>query len=344
MGSPFAWTPELDELFEKSKEVIVDKVTEGIRLFDPNLTMCLATDFSGKGVGFLMLQKTCSCASRVPTCCPEGWRVCLVGSRFLHDAENRYASIEGECLAVVYGLQKCKYFLMGCSDLVIGTDHKPVTSILNDRCLADIENRRLRNLKEKTLSFKFTIHHVPARKNLGPDAASRYPVGQEDRMRIPGEPPEADYSTKDTRHSIVDNLASIEMTDSDGDTDILAAVANSIEELSEAHSHGCCACSTSSAYNVVSWEDIRIACREDSEMQDLVQTIISGFPEDARKLPSHTRQYNTYKDSLYVMGDVVMLGDRVVVPKILRPQILHLLHAAHQGVDRMKARSADMVF
>ena len=56
--TPFAWTPELDELFEKSKEVIVDKVTEGIRLFDPNLTTCLATDLSGKVVGFRMLQKT----------------------------------------------------------------------------------------------------------------------------------------------------------------------------------------------------------------------------------------------------------------------------------------------
>ena len=124
-------------------------------------------------------------------------------------------------------------------------------------------------------------------------------------MRIPGEPPETEYSTRYTRHSIVDNLASIDMTDSDGDTDIFAAVVNSIEELYEAHSHGCCACSTTSAYNLYSWEDIRMACRE-----DLVQTVITGFPEDTKKLPSHTRQYNTYKDSLYVMGDVVMLGDR----------------------------------
>ena len=157
----FEWTQELDELFKKSKEVIVDRVSEGIKLFDPRLTTCLATDFSGKGVGFLMLQKTCACPSQVPTCCPEGWRVCLVGSRFLHDAEIRYAPIEGECLAVVYGLHKCKYFVLGCQDLVVATDHKPLINILNDRYLGDIDNKRLMKLKEKTLEFQFTIKHVP---------------------------------------------------------------------------------------------------------------------------------------------------------------------------------------
>jgi hypothetical protein len=93
--APFEWTPVLDALFEKSKEVIVDKIIEGAKLFDPKLTTCLATDFSVKGVGFLLLQKTCTCPSKLP----KGWRVCLVGSRFFHDAENRYAPIEGKCLA-----------------------------------------------------------------------------------------------------------------------------------------------------------------------------------------------------------------------------------------------------
>ena len=39
-----------------------------------------------------------------------------------------------------------------------------------------------------------------------------------------------------------------------------------------------------------------------------------------------------------------MLGDRVVVALVLRPRVLHLLHAAHQGIDRMKARAADVVY
>ena len=148
----FEWTEELDKLFVKSKQAIVDKIIEGVHLFDPTLPTCLATDFSGLGVGFFLLQKACSCDSRLPTCCPTGWRLCLVGSRFLHPAETRYAPIEGEALAVAYGLHQSRYFVLGCKDLIVATDHKPLLHVLNDRSLSDIQNRRLQNLKEKTLS------------------------------------------------------------------------------------------------------------------------------------------------------------------------------------------------
>ena len=177
----FLWTEQLDRAFQLSKETIIAKITSGVELFDTNLPTCLATDFSATGIGFFLLQKTCTCQSKVPTCCVDGWRLCLVGSRFLHDAETRYASIEGEALAVAYALHQCRYFILGCKDLTVATDHKPLLNILNDRSLADIGNRRLQNLKEKTLSYHFTIAHVPGRKQLGADAASRYPVGDPER-------------------------------------------------------------------------------------------------------------------------------------------------------------------
>ena len=100
----FEWTEELDKAFQLSKESIVNKIREGVELFDINLPTCLATDFSATGVGYFLMQKVCGCNSKVPTCCADGWRLCLVGSRFLHDAETRYAPIEGEALAVAYAL------------------------------------------------------------------------------------------------------------------------------------------------------------------------------------------------------------------------------------------------
>ena len=210
----FQWSDELDRLFEKAKVAIVDKVEEGVRLFDQNLPTSLATDFSGKGIGFFLLQKTCDCQSKLPTCCAGGWRVCLIGSRFLHDAEQRYAPIEGEALAIVYGLHQCRYFIQGCPNLSIITDHKPLLHVFNDRSLADMENRRLQNLKEKTLSFKFDIVHIPGKEHKGPDAASRYPVGPPERLVLPGEPPEADIGQsiykRETRHRLLDNLATVE--------------------------------------------------------------------------------------------------------------------------------------
>ena len=137
----FNWTEELDEKFLLSKKAILENITKGVALYDPNLPTCLGTDFSGQGIGFLLQQKICKCQGRKPTCCPDGWRLCLVGSRFLHDAETRYAPIEGEALAVAYGLHQTRYYVLGCPDLTVATDHKLLINILNDRSLADIANR-----------------------------------------------------------------------------------------------------------------------------------------------------------------------------------------------------------
>ena len=188
----FQWTDELDRLFHESKEIILKKMKEGVHLFDPSRPTCLATDWSVDGMGFFLMQKYCQCLRKTPACCQNGWKLCLVGSRFTHPAESRYAPIEGETLAVVYTLHQTSYYVLGCKDLIIATDHKPLLQILNDRSLTDITNQRLLNLKEKTLGYRFTVVHVPGRKNLGPDAASRHPAGVPECLPLPGEALDAD--------------------------------------------------------------------------------------------------------------------------------------------------------
>ena len=42
----------------------------------------------------------------------------------------------------------------------------------------------LLNLKEKTLSFRFKITHVPGRKYNAPDATSRYPTGPKQTSKL----------------------------------------------------------------------------------------------------------------------------------------------------------------
>ena len=58
-------------------------------------------------------------------------------------------------------LDKARYFELGCEDLTVAVDHKPLLKILGDRSLEDLPNTRLRKLKEKTLRyiFKITITH-----------------------------------------------------------------------------------------------------------------------------------------------------------------------------------------
>ena len=150
-GTKFTWNNSLNQLFEESKCAIVSEIEEDIRIFNPSKPTCLATDWAKTGVGFWLFQKCCNCPSYKPFCCHDGWRIILVGSRFTHPAESRYAAIEGEVLAVVYGLNSTSIFLLGCENLTVTVDHKSLTKVFQDRALEDINNSNLCNLKENSL-------------------------------------------------------------------------------------------------------------------------------------------------------------------------------------------------
>ena len=178
----FAWTEELERAFKKSKEKIIREMENGVEIFDKSRHTCIATDWSKSGIGYWLLQKHCSCTNITPICCATGWKTSLVGSRFTHDAETRYAPVEGEALAVAEALNKARYFVLGCDKLTIAVDHKPLLKIFGDRSLEDIPNPRLRNLKEKTLAFKFTMIHVPGIRHKAADAISRNPASPASKL------------------------------------------------------------------------------------------------------------------------------------------------------------------
>ena len=307
-SAKFQWNEELESIFETSKETIVQEIKEGVRLFEPSRPTCLITDWSVTGIGYLLMQKYCECPGRTPVCCREGWRLCLVGSRFTNGAESRYAPIEGETLAVVYALHQTRYYIQGCTDLTIATDHKPLLGILNDRALTEISNRRLLNLKEKTFGYSFKIIHISGKKNLGADAASRYPSAHPD-----------DVDTVDI-----------------------------MEEASDIADDGATRMATShtlySLTNMVTWDMVREASASDPILRRLQCLTQDGFPSDCRKLSADLRPYHRISGSLCVVDGVLLTGDRIVVPETLRQEILMSLHAAHQGVSAMCARAADSVY
>ena len=173
----FYWDHHLDKAFEVSKEAIVTAIQKGVQIFELDKPVCLRPDWSCKGIGYVLLQKHCECLATLPDCCPDGWKVVLAGSRFLSDTESRYAAVEGEALAIVYGLEQTRYFTQGCSNLLVVTDHKPLVKVFGDRTLDEITNTRLFRLKQRTLQWRFKIAYKPGKTNLAADATSRHPWG-----------------------------------------------------------------------------------------------------------------------------------------------------------------------
>ena len=163
----FYWDENLSEIFERSKKLLIDMVKDGIRTFDVLRGTCLQTDWSRDGIGYLLLQRYCQCKDDPPVCCPEGWKLVFAGSRFLTPTESRYSPTEGEALAVVWSLKHSRMFTLGCENLLIVVDHKPLLGILNDRDLDKVTNPRLQNLKESTFGWRFQIGHCQGKWQRG---------------------------------------------------------------------------------------------------------------------------------------------------------------------------------
>ena len=102
------------------------------------------------------------------------------GSRFLGDAETRYATIELELLGIIWAVKKCYMYLKGLDQFTIETDHRPLITILDKKCMNEIENPRILRLKEKLSGMVFTTKWVPGKKHLIADAFSRFPVDYPD--------------------------------------------------------------------------------------------------------------------------------------------------------------------
>lgn len=82
----FSWSPELEEAFQLSEGAIVVAICEGVEIYNMQRRTCLRPDWSRRGIGYFLLKQHCSCASGVPDCCLGGWRITLIGSRFLSSA------------------------------------------------------------------------------------------------------------------------------------------------------------------------------------------------------------------------------------------------------------------
>ena len=84
----FYWASTIDELFQKSKQGIIQSVKEGVQSFEPQRRTCLQTDWRQEGIGYLLLQQHCTYIStNIPTCCPTGWKLVYAGSRFTNASE-----------------------------------------------------------------------------------------------------------------------------------------------------------------------------------------------------------------------------------------------------------------
>ena len=150
------WSSKCMAAFQKLKDLLC---TAPI-LQSPNFgsLFVLQTDASHRGVGAVLCQRDDNDQDH-----PVAYF-----SRKLLPREERYSTVEKECLAIKLGIQAFKVYLLG-KPFEIETDHR--TLVWLDR-LKD-NNTRLTRWSLLLQPYEFTIRHRAGRSNGNADALSR---------------------------------------------------------------------------------------------------------------------------------------------------------------------------
>ena len=163
-STAWLWLPEHESDFKKIKMLLSSSLL--VKPFDPCLQTELLTDVSRNfGIGFMLLQRGENNQLRNVRC----------GSRSLTAAQKNYAVIDLECLAIVWAIQKCRFYLHGMPNFKVITDHRPLLGIF-DKPLHELPNQRLMKFRELLTDYSFELLWQPGKQHLIADALSRSPV------------------------------------------------------------------------------------------------------------------------------------------------------------------------
>ena len=83
---------------------------------------------------------------------------------------------------------------------------------------------------------------------------------------------------------------------------------------------------------------------DDPDLQEVINVIMSGWPDERTKVPPSVRPYYEYKDELAVYDGIVFRGECVVIPKVMQPDMLKIIHEGHFGTCLCKRRARAVIF
>ena len=281
----YIWLPEHQKAFHVLKEEL--SKSPSLAHFDPKAETRIETDASRKkGFGYALLQKH-----------GDEWKMIAAGSRYLKDVETRYAMVELESLAIHYGIKQCHLYLSGLPHFDVITDHQLLKTIFNKKDLYEIDNDKLRKIKQELQSkYVFTIEYRKGPNHIVLDALSRNPVKDPDH----DEDKEIDFkrlspitSCLGTKDLNIEHLEQDTLKD-DRYQELYKAVVNGFDDFKSTYGK-----------------------RTNSPSYQYIQN------------------FRPHWKNLSTEGKLVVLNDPIFVPEQCRSKILKILHSGHQGITRM---------
>jgi hypothetical protein len=150
------WSDECQRAFDLIKNVLSSEPV--VRLPDFSRPFTVRSDASSTGIGAALMQSD-----------DDGvLHPVLYASRKLLDRETRYSTVERECLALVWAVDKFHRYLFG-SHFFVETDHRPLTYLKQSKT----PNGRLLRWALSLQEHSFTVVPIAGVRNFEADVLSR---------------------------------------------------------------------------------------------------------------------------------------------------------------------------
>ena len=91
-------------------------------------------------------------------------------------------------------------------------------------------------------------------------------------------------------------------------------------------------------------EEIRRCTREDAGIQSAMNYTLLGWPRQKDDVADVAQAYHHVREELSMANDLLLRGNRIVIPVEMRREILEKIHDGHQGVNKCRERANQSVW
>ena len=84
--------------------------------------------------------------------------------------------------------------------------------------------------------------------------------------------------------------------------------------------------------------------KKDPTLKQLVEVVRSGWPVDKSMLSPCLRPFWSFKEEITVYKEVLLKSHQVIIPLVLRKEMLKKIHKSHQGPDSSIRRAREVLF
>ena len=89
---------------------------------------------------------------------------------------------------------------------------------------------------------------------------------------------------------------------------------------------------------------LRKSTAQDEQLTRLKGNISTGFPCEKKNLLTDVHEFWPHREMLSIKSGLITCGNRIIVPKEMRSEMLQYVHEGHQGKERCLIRARNTVF